>query len=74
MAYLIVRLKLTTIEKVVSLMNKLEKYDIVESVESHNDSRPTPLAVDAPRRCLCGEPATINDTWCEACFPDTGRR
>ena len=37
MAYLTVRIKPTTIDKVVSLMNKLEKYDIVESVESHND-------------------------------------
>mgnify|MGYP003517960762 CR=1 FL=1 len=34
MSYIIVRLKLTTIEKVVSLMNKLKKYDIVESGES----------------------------------------
>ena len=32
------------------------------------------VQADAPRRCLCGEPATINNAWCEACFPDTGRR
>jgi len=25
------------------------------------------------RRCMCGERATINDAWCEACSPDTGR-
>lgn len=24
---------------------------------------------DAPRRCSCGDPATINGAWCEACFP-----
>jgi hypothetical protein len=31
-------------------------------------------AVGAPKRCLCGEVATINKAWCESCFPDTGRR
>lgn len=59
MAYLIVRLKLTTIEKVISLMNKLEKYDIVESVESHNDSRPTQLAPDLG--WVCGKCKTVNE-------------
>lgn len=34
----------------------------------------TPRATDAPKHCICGGFATINDAWCEACFPDTGRR
>lgn len=25
------------------------------------------------KRCLCGADANINDAWCSACFPDTGR-
>lgn len=42
-------------------------------VRSNELSQPTKRAVDAPKRCLCGDVATINDAWCESCFPDTGR-
>lgn len=71
MQTLIVHIKPTTLEKVIALINKLEKYDIVESVET----RPTQLAPDACPYCLGKGEEPLNKVMvsCRFCA-GTGKR
>ena len=67
MAYLIVRIKPTTIDRVVSLTAKLKKYDIVESVESHNDDAQQGVQSDAANWVCSNGHKNDNDflgCWC----------